>query len=188
MREFIYLNKTISVKNKILKAYEIGIVRESLEKDIIVEFIFSDVILKVSNELAILFNPSYTGDAYDKKVCNVCHRILPVNEFPKNQNGINNRPVRRPSCNDCREIIDGKGLSSESKRIFLNQKPRFDKFTCPICLKVTIPGLTSKVVLDHDHHTGKARAWICDSCNTGLGRFKDNIEILENAITYLKSE
>ena len=52
--------------------------------------------------------------------------------------------------------------------------------------KKTIPGLTSKVVLDHDHKTGKGRAWICDSCNTGLGRFKDDIELLESAIQYLK--
>ena len=52
--------------------------------------------------------------------------------------------------------------------------------------KITIPGVTSKVVLDHDHNTGKPRAWICDSCNTGLGRFKDRVELLQNAIDYLK--
>ena len=33
---------------------------------------------------------------------------------------------------------------------------------------------------------GEARAWICDSCNTGLGRFKDDILMLEKAIAYLK--
>ena len=42
------------------------------------------------------------------------------------------------------------------------------------------------MVLDHDHITGKPRAWICDSCNTGLGRFKDDIATIENAIKYLK--
>lgn len=42
------------------------------------------------------------------------------------------------------------------------------------------------MVLDHDHTTGKPRAWICDSCNTGLGRFKDNIDVIQNAIEYLQ--
>ena len=58
---------------------------------------------------------------------------------------------------------------------------------CPICKKKTIPGITSKVVLDHNHNTGEPRAWICDSCNTGLGRFKDDINLLQCAIDYLKS-
>ena len=49
-----------------------------------------------------------------------------------------------------------------------------------------VPGVTSKVVLDHNHITGKPRAWICDSCNTGLGRFKDDIKTMEDAIAYLK--
>ena len=46
--------------------------------------------------------------------------------------------------------------------------------------------LITTLVKDHDHLTGKAREWICDSCNTGLGRFKDDITILQRAIDYLK--
>ena len=59
-------------------------------------------------------------------------------------------------------------------------------FECPICKKRTIPGLTSKIVLDHNHSTGKVRGWICDSCNTGIGRFKDDTKLLEEAIKYLQ--
>ena len=77
-------------------------------------------------------------------------------------------------------------MSCSDKRIMDKIKPNMEIWTCPICKKTTIPGLTSKVVCDHDHITGKPRAWICDSCNTGLGRFKDNIELLESAIQYLK--
>ncbi|WP_230380692.1 endonuclease domain-containing protein [Helicobacter pylori] len=39
---------------------------------------------------------------------------------------------------------------------------------------------------DHNHDTGQGREWICDSCNTGLGRFKDNPKFLEKVIEYLK--
>ena len=36
------------------------------------------------------------------------------------------------------------------------------------------------------HHTGDIRDIICDSCNTGLGRFKNGKNYLNNAITYLE--
>jgi len=40
--------------------------------------------------------------------------------------------------------------------------------------------------IDHDHKTGNIRGILCTNCNNGLGRFKDNIEYLEEAIRYLK--
>ena len=43
-----------------------------------------------------------------------------------------------------------------------------------------------QLVVDHCHKTGKIRGLICDSCNVGLGRFKDNIDNLKNAIKYLE--
>lgn len=39
--------------------------------------------------------------------------------------------------------------------------------------------------VDHDHKTGKLRGLLCENCNHGLGKFKDNIQILQNAIQYL---
>lgn len=43
-----------------------------------------------------------------------------------------------------------------------------------------------KLVLDHDHKTGKVRGLLCPSCNKALGLFKDNPEWLRNAQQYLK--
>lgn len=57
---------------------------------------------------------------------------------------------------------------------------------CPICHKVNLPDITVKVVLDHNHNTGEAREWICESCNTGIGRFRDDSEILDRAKKYLE--
>lgn len=41
--------------------------------------------------------------------------------------------------------------------------------------------------MDHNHKTEKFRGMLCSHCNRGLGNFKDNIEILEQAILYLKN-
>ena len=40
--------------------------------------------------------------------------------------------------------------------------------------------------LDHCHTTDKFRGYLCSNCNKGLGCFKDNTEVLERAVEYLK--
>lgn len=40
--------------------------------------------------------------------------------------------------------------------------------------------------VDHCHDTGKIRQLLCHHCNCALGGFRDNVEILKNAINYLK--
>ncbi len=52
---------------------------------------------------------------------------------------------------------------------------------CAICNKPT-----EKLVIDHDHGTGKVRELLCVSCNVGIGNLCDSIPILEAAIAYLK--
>ena len=109
-----------------------------------------------------------------------------MSEFDINQTDAKGRKITRPSCKACRIAIDGASLKSSEKKRLDAIMPK-DIFTCPICKKTTIVGVTANLVRDHDHVTGKARAWICDSCNTGLGRFKDDIKLLELVIEYLKS-
>jgi hypothetical protein len=41
------------------------------------------------------------------------------------------------------------------------------------------------VVLDHDRVTGKFRGWLCQECNSGLGKLGDDIAGLRRAIAYL---
>lgn len=174
----------------ILKDYEnvleneVGIISE--DKGDICKVEFMNSVIDVPKKYLSFFDINKTGDAYPKKICNRCGRLLPTENFQKNQNAKNNRTVRRPSCSECRSKIDGKKVTPKLKEKWNETKPEYVIWQCPICKKKTIPGLTSKIVLDHDHETGMPREWICDSCNTGLGRFNDDVRLLENAISYLK--
>lgn len=185
--DFVYIDINWCIRGDSLKKYEVGIVVKEENEVSYIQFVNMDNLIMVPNGHIHAFDPIKTGDRYGLKICNVCNRLLPTDCFQINQTGKGDRIVRRPSCNDCREIIDGKSVSKEDKDLWNLKKPYMEIWECPICKKRTIPGLTSKVVLDHNHKTGQPRAWICDSCNTGLGRFKDDIEVMERAIDYLKN-
>ena len=40
--------------------------------------------------------------------------------------------------------------------------------------------------VDHCHTTGKVRGLLCHGCNSGIGNMKDDVELLDKAIAYLK--
>ena len=127
-----------------------------------------------------------TGDKHSHKICNVCHCLKPVSKFDKNQNNLHG-VVRRPSCQKCRTDIDKRAPKTRQAKEMEKQKPsKGEPFQCPICKKRSIVGITAKIVADHDHHTGNIRGFICDSCNTGLGRFKNGENYLMNALLYIQ--
>jgi hypothetical protein len=55
---------------------------------------------------------------------------------------------------------------------------------CAICKEPTPKGKGFWHV-DHDHTTGKVRGILCDWCNRGLGQYRDNVDYLLSAVTYL---
>lgn len=57
---------------------------------------------------------------------------------------------------------------------------------CKICGTVKAEGNSEHLKVDHCHKTGKIRGLLCNSCNLGLGNFKDDIKTLESAIKHLK--
>lgn len=54
---------------------------------------------------------------------------------------------------------------------------------CAICGKTNTGG--KRLFIDHDHKSGAVRGLLCTHCNTGIGMFGDDREILAAAISYL---
>lgn len=56
---------------------------------------------------------------------------------------------------------------------------------CRICKRALTPTYRN---VDHDHQTGRIRGLLCSRCNTGLGNFKDNAQVIEAAIRYVAQQ
>ena len=64
---------------------------------------------------------------------------------------------------------------------------RAQKGRCAICGRTSREADTPRLVVDHDHATGKIRGLLCNGCNAGLGFFGEVATRLLAAVEYLKS-
>lgn len=63
---------------------------------------------------------------------------------------------------------------------------RNNVFVCDICQQECSSG--KRLAVDHDHETNEIRGLLCGNCNTGLGKFKDSVKLMEIATEYLKNK
>ena len=59
--------------------------------------------------------------------------------------------------------------------------------TCAICERLFGSSGDSRRCLDHDHDTGKARAFLCHRCNSAIGFFDENPAVIRAAADYIES-
>lgn len=132
-----------------------------------------------------------------KQFCNKCKQIKEFHLHKSRSTGL------QAYCVDCSLIIRRSYKNNPKKEWARKLKYRYNiteecyfrtlkqqENKCNICkkeeTKKTLTGEIQKLSIDHCHTTGKFRGLLCDSCNIGLGKFKDNIEFLKNAIKHLK--
>ena len=95
-----------------------------------------------------------------------------------------------------KEWIQAKGRRDHLKRRYnitpqeYETKLASQDYKCAVCGKDASDnkrgGKLDPLHIDHCHKTGKLRDLLCHQCNSGLGQFKDNIEILQKAMDYLR--
>lgn len=127
------------------------------------------------------------------KKCSRCKKDKDLNLFNKNSSRKDGKQHMCKSCeseygqenikrikNRRRERI--YGISPEEyENILLKQNGK-----CAIC-KSDKSEFHNGLHIDHNHNTGKIRGLLCLKCNSAIGKFKDSIEILQEAIKYLET-
>lgn len=119
------------------------------------------------------------------KICRDCNEEKLIEEFAINRKFYRedlpekHTILRRPSCNSCRD--KKKKISNRDKKFY--KKPT--ELNCPICHDKVLGDYAR---LDHDHNTGKIRGWICDNCNTAIGKLKESPEVLQRAIEWITNK
>jgi Recombination endonuclease VII len=67
-----------------------------------------------------------------------------------------------------------------------NEKLKSQNNKCAICGNEETRDKHNVFAVDHCHKTGKIRDLLCWKCNSGLGLYNDNKQLLINAIKYLE--
>lgn len=127
--------------------------------------------------------------------CASCNSILPLAEFGVDQQTNDGRRTYCRKCNSFRALEYAerrKAQDPEGWRAIRRVRHIKSKYgltpeayaalgsNCHICNREL-----DKPIVDHDHTTGSARGVLCNSCNTGIGQFGDDIAMLAKAIAYL---
>ena len=121
------------------------------------------------------YRKSPKGKESRKKYEKSPKRMESVERYKKSHKGLQNR--RRGALSSKYKITEQRYFEILEKQIGL----------CAICGSDS-PGRrgSKNFAVDHDHTTKGVRGLLCHPCNVMLGLAKDNIEILETAIKYLK--
>lgn len=132
------------------------------------------------------------------RVCTGCGLRQPMAEFY----WANGRKCRRRRCKSCvaedrrtryldpeyRASASEAGRYNAIRRKYGLTREDMDRLEaesggmCAICKR----GFGGQFHVDHCHKSGKVRGLLCFTCNTALGKFMDDIDVLESAIAYLR--
>jgi len=124
------------------------------------------------------------------KHCKKCGEDKPLDQFHKNKSKHDGLTTYCKECwkeyernrakRDPRGTFYRFGLTADSYNAILVEQG----YGCAIC--GFTPGEGDKrLAIDHCHTQGHVRGLLCMTCNTGLGKFRDDPDLLTKAIGYL---
>jgi Recombination endonuclease VII len=137
---------------------------------------------------------SSTMDLPDgKKYCPRCQQVLSIDDFVRNRSsatgiGTYCRPCQRAKSAESIARVHGTTRHYHLMQRYgigaleVEQMLEAQGWACLIC-SATLTAKTAHV--DHDHATGSIRGILCFNCNGGLGQFRDDVQCLRRAVTYL---
>lgn len=178
-RHYTILNKDLSNLNK-------------SEKEIL------DFLIKNSNNNKIIINHGKSNFLYDNILYNQSHIRKVLIRLEKN-NYIKNVSKHRELV---KEELKKHGITRKNNKLYYDRIIIMSRnynlsytdylnilknqnYCCAICKKDINTTYNNWLDVDHCHTTNKVRGLLCRSCNTAIGKFKDNINFLNNAIFYL---
>lgn len=129
-----------------------------------------------SKKLFYTYEDGRSKDRYYRRNCKQCSHAL-------NGNYRSGRPAKRTRKDRERWLRKKYGITLAEYESMLEQQQGL----CAICGTDAPGGPTpeSAFHVDHDHSTGRVRGLLCRACNTALGLFNDQPQLLTAAIRYL---
>lgn len=125
------------------------------------------------------------------RVCTRCKQYKTWDNFGFMAAGTNMHAAMCYQCNNARVKPKDKVIARYCREHCLTI-PEVEKLLevthCEICAVELTKGVLKPTLfsVDHNHKTGRVRGVLCQSCNAGLGMFKDDITIMLKAIKYLQ--
>jgi hypothetical protein len=152
------------------------------------------------NQEKPLDSDHFTKDKYDKSGftyrCKICRNETSRKWNLKNPDKVKeanllNRDKRKKFYSSPEGIVCSR--KAHLKRMYGITLDDFNKMLknqggkCAICRGTETRDKHKVMAVDHDHKTGKVRALLCFKCNSALGNFNDDPELLKKALKYLKN-
>lgn len=127
------------------------------------------------------------------KLCSACRNWKSIDSFSRDKS---HWTGYAHSCRECkskvqRAITPARRRATRLKCVYGLTTDEYDLLlleqqgVCAIC-KSDNPGHFGVFVVDHDHETGRIRGLLCNNCNMGIGKFKENANLLQDAASYLR--
>ena len=115
-----------------------------------------------------------------KRICSKCKIEQDLENFTKSRYSASGY---RPVCSACRNIH--RTVIRSSAKHYEEMLAAQDG-GCALCGKDEIAN-GQRLSIDHNHSTHQVRALLCRNCNTGIGAFKEDKELMSKAIEYINT-